>query len=184
MVGDLAGYGTVWYHKNGIANILSLAKVSREHNVKIDSANGNKFEVKKKNGTWKTMTFKQSSNGLYFFDINKNNRGITMVTTVEKRMEKYTRKTIEQAKLARKIQQAIGYPSTTEFIKIIERGDIKDCPVNKADIHVAEDIFGPDIGSLKGKTVRRNTGHVEDAGPYTLPPDVINNYKQMTICAE
>jgi len=48
MVGDLAGYGTVWYRKNGIANILSLAKVSREHNVKFDSANGNKFEVKKK----------------------------------------------------------------------------------------------------------------------------------------
>jgi len=83
MVGNLVGYGMVWYHKNGIANILSLAKVNREHNVKIDSANGNKFEVKKKNGTWKTMTFKQSSNGLYFFDINKNNRGITMVTTVE-----------------------------------------------------------------------------------------------------
>jgi len=37
------------------------------------------------------MTFKQSSNGLYFFDINENNRGITMVTTVEKRMEKYTK---------------------------------------------------------------------------------------------
>jgi len=91
MVGDLAGYGTVWYHKNGIANILSLAKVSSEHNVKFDSANGNKFKVKKKDGKGKTMTFKQSSNGLYFFNINENNRGITMVTTVEKRMEKYTK---------------------------------------------------------------------------------------------
>ena len=120
MVGDLAGYGTVWYHKNGIANILSLAKVSREHSVKFDSANGNKFEVKKKDGKGKTMTFKQSSNGLYFFDINENNRGIAMVTTVEKKMEKYTKKSIEQAKLARKIQQAIGYPSTTEFIKNIK----------------------------------------------------------------
>jgi len=49
---------------------------------------------------------------------------------------------------------------------------------------VAEDIFGPEIGSLKGKTVRRNTGHVDDASPSTLPPDVINNYKQMTICAD
>ena len=66
MVGDLAGYGIVWYHKNGIANILSLAKVSREHSVKFDSANGNKFEVKKKDGNGKTMTFNQASNRLYF----------------------------------------------------------------------------------------------------------------------
>jgi len=66
MVGDLAlaGYGTVWYHNNGIANILSLAKVSRDHNVKFESANGNKFEVKKKDGNEKIMTFNKSSNGL------------------------------------------------------------------------------------------------------------------------
>jgi len=56
--------------------------------------------------------------------------------------------------------------------------------VNKANIQVAEDIFWSHIGILKGKTVRRNTGHVEDASPSTLPPDVINNYKQMTIWAD
>jgi hypothetical protein len=98
MVGDLAGYGTVWYHKNGIANILSLAKVSREHNVKFDSANGNTFEVNKKDGNGKTMTFNQSSNELYFFDIDKNDKGITMVTTVEKKMEKYTKKIYRTSK--------------------------------------------------------------------------------------
>jgi N-acetylmuramoyl-L-alanine amidase len=27
LVGDLPGYGEVWYHPNGIANILSLAGV-------------------------------------------------------------------------------------------------------------------------------------------------------------
>jgi len=79
MVGELAGYGTVWYHKNGIANILSLTKVSRDHNVKLDSANGNNFEVKKK--------VKPIIQWTLFFDINKNDKGIAMVTTVEKRME-------------------------------------------------------------------------------------------------
>jgi len=47
-VGDIAGYGMVWYHKNWISNILSFAKVSREQEVKFDSDNGNKFEAKKK----------------------------------------------------------------------------------------------------------------------------------------
>jgi hypothetical protein len=31
MVGDLPGYGKVWYHPNGIANILSLARVKDKH---------------------------------------------------------------------------------------------------------------------------------------------------------
>jgi len=128
------------------------------------------------------MMFNQSSNRLYNYDINKNS--ITIVTTVEKRMEKDTKKSIEQAKLARNIQQAIGYPSTTEFIKIIERGDIKECPVNKADMNVTEDIFGPDVGSLKGKTVRRKIGYVKDASPFVLPPNIINNYKQISLCAD
>jgi len=48
------------------------------------------------------MMFNQSSNRLYNYDINKNS--ITIVTTVEKRMEKDTKKSIEQAKLARNIQ--------------------------------------------------------------------------------
>jgi len=29
--GDLKGYGTVWYHPEGIANILSLHNVQRKH---------------------------------------------------------------------------------------------------------------------------------------------------------
>ena len=37
LVGDLPGYGTVWYHPNGIANILSLAKMQeRGYHIKYD----------------------------------------------------------------------------------------------------------------------------------------------------
>ena len=33
MVGDLPGYGTVWFHPNGIANILALVNVKKNHKV-------------------------------------------------------------------------------------------------------------------------------------------------------
>jgi len=36
--------------------------------------------------------FNQSSNGIYYCDINKNDKGITMVTKAEKIMQKYTKK--------------------------------------------------------------------------------------------
>ena len=32
---------------------------------------------------------------------------------------------------------------------------IKNCPVTTADIEIADKIFGPDLPTLKGKTVRR-----------------------------
>ena len=32
---------------------------------------------------------------------------------------------------------------------------LKNCPVHKADIKAAEDILGPDLGALKGKTVHQ-----------------------------
>jgi len=77
-----------------------------------------------------------------------------MVTTVEKIMEMYT-KIYRTANLARKIEQAIGHLSTTVFIKMNERGDVKYCLVNKANIYVAEAIYGPEDGSLNRKMSKR-----------------------------
>jgi hypothetical protein len=41
---------------------------------------------------------------------------------------------------------------------------IANNPVTNKDIDIAEEIFGPDIGSLKGKTTRKK------------PTPVVNNY--------
>jgi len=66
MVGDLAGYGTVWSHRLGIANILYLAKVKGEYEVRFDLAARNWFEVEKKDRSGRKMVFNHSQNGLYF----------------------------------------------------------------------------------------------------------------------
>lgn len=51
LVGDLPGYGEVWFHENGIANILSLARVKEKYHVTYDSKNGNNFGAWKPDGT-------------------------------------------------------------------------------------------------------------------------------------
>jgi hypothetical protein len=72
LIGDLPGYGQVWYHPNGIANILSLKRVkTRGHRVTYDSSKANEFHVHKADGT--IRIFKESPRGLYwntrrFFD--------------------------------------------------------------------------------------------------------------------
>ena len=50
MVGDLPGYGTVWYHPTGIANILSLSRAIKIFTITYDSANGNQSRMHKENG--------------------------------------------------------------------------------------------------------------------------------------
>ena len=54
LIRDLPGLSLLWYHKNGIAKILSCVKVVRmkgvEH-VSYHSNRGSKFIVTKKDGT-------------------------------------------------------------------------------------------------------------------------------------
>ena len=72
IVGDLPGYGTVWYHPTGIANILSLSCAINIFTVTYDSANGNNFRMHKENGG--DRLFRQSENGLYFWNARTFNQ--------------------------------------------------------------------------------------------------------------
>ena len=56
VVGDLDGYGTVWYDPNGIANILSLHRVIDNYHVQFDSRDGNKFVVWRNDGSSRPFT--------------------------------------------------------------------------------------------------------------------------------
>ena len=67
LVGELNGYGPVWYHAGGIANILSLSQVcSKGYKVTFSSEYDNQFVVTKSDGS--TRTFKQSPRGLYYLE--------------------------------------------------------------------------------------------------------------------
>jgi hypothetical protein len=51
MIGDLPGYGTVWYDPKSIANILSLKRVTKKYHVAFDSKSGGSFIVIKLDGS-------------------------------------------------------------------------------------------------------------------------------------
>ena len=55
--------------------------------------------------------------------------------------------------------------------------------MTREDILIAEKIFGPDLGSLKGKTVRRGTDHVEVAS-VPVPADLMSEYRTVIIGAD
>ena len=150
--GDLPGYGSVWYCPKAIANILSLHNVTHRYWVVYDSHNGDQFVVHREDGS--KRVFCQSDHGLYFYDTAKPEDAAVLVNTVQDNKASYTRAEVSRAEQARALQIKIGRPSTSSFIHIVNNNLLPNCPVTKRDILAAEDIFGPDVGSLKGKTVR------------------------------
>ncbi len=118
--------------------------------------------MEKPDGT--TRHFKKTPSGLYYFDTAEqcdlDETGMTLVTTVADNKSKYPVRDYRQAVIARKLQKMIGYPSTRNFMKIVEGNLIPSCPIDRSDIIAAEAIFGPNVNSLKGKTVRRKEEHV------------------------
>ena len=104
LIGDLPGYGTVWYHPNGIANILSLSKVKEKHRVTFDSDINNQFIVHHNDGTQRI--FQQSSRGLYFLDTSlapqpvTGTKGTVLVTTVADNTSNISNADYAQAMLA------------------------------------------------------------------------------------
>jgi len=91
-----------------------------------------------------------------------------LVHTVDSIKNKYTVKEYSDARKARSIQDIIGRPNTTDYIRYVENNMLPNCPITKADIIRAEEILGPNLGSLKGKTTRTKPSKV-----------IINTYNEL-----
>ena len=190
MISDLPGYGTVWYDPNSITNILSLCCVTAKYHVVYNSQEGGGsnlndpdggglFVVTKPDGS--IFEFKASLGGLYFLDTKC---ALTvLINTVANNKAKYTNEDYLKALAARQLQIKISQPSTKQFICIVTTNQLLNCPIIKADILAAEHIFGPDVGSLKGKTVCSQP-HVAQPTVDPLPPQIMSQYHHVTLTAD
>jgi len=90
---------------------------------------------------------------------------------------------IVRAKRARVLMHTLGCPSVADLKRIIKLNDIKDCPVTVEDIILAEKIFGPDVASIKGKTVRQTPTHVV-ADIIEIPRELIASQEEVELCID
>ena len=67
--------------------------------------------------------------------------------------------------------------------KVIDNNILHNCNVTRQDIHLAENILGTNLGSLKGKTVHR-PGHVTNRHVDSVPDEVIKNHQDVTLCVD
>lgn len=114
------------------------------------------------------MRFHKDENGLPYIDLGELSEDAAamlvqtgsedavhaFVQTVQQNYGGYTKKEILRAKEARRTMGLVGYPNEQDFNGMVRANMIPNCPIDATDIANARDIWGPDLASLRGKTVR------------------------------
>jgi hypothetical protein len=177
-VATLRNYGTVWFNKDGIENILSMSLFKKKFPVTYDSAKGDYFIVKKPD---KNIIFAGSPSGLYYHDTT--NRAVMLVNTVKQNREGFTDREFDRAKSAHRALGLVGYPSPRDFKNMVRSNMIKNCNVTPIDIDNAYTLFGDDITSLRGKTVRTTPDPVM-ADYVEIPKEILDLNKDLTVAAD
>jgi len=154
LIEDFAGYSPVWFNANCLTNVLLFAYMVDKHCVTYNSSNRDLFQVHIGNNR-QQIIFARTSNGFYAL-LDNLQVELQFANTVESNLLKYTVSNQQKASMAHDVSIQIGRPSIAIFLKIIDNNLLSNCPVTREDILAAQDIYGPNIGTLKGKTVQQN----------------------------
>ncbi len=201
--GEVKGFGKVFYDPSMMANIFGLSEMVDHCRVTFDSAVEDAFVVHLKDGA---IEFARTADGLYAYKPTKRYlaevaesksmlppatttavaeyRGKSfLISTVEENRKGYTQRQFEDAKRARRLYHIVGCPTIENFKHILRQNIIKNCPVSAVDVDLAEKIFGPDIGTLKGKTTRKPPPRVKD-DVVEVPRELKEKHKDLTYCMD
>jgi hypothetical protein len=79
----------------------------------------------------------------------------------------------------------VGRPEVKDFICHIEARSLTNCPITQQDAINAHAIFGRDIGSIKGKTTRRQLkGILRAVNNHNIPKSIMEHYRDLTLCID
>jgi hypothetical protein len=159
--GQLLGYGTVYYHPNVAANVLSFFNLTKRFkSVTYNNQEQDAILVRRDDDS--ILEFAPSKEGLYYHDYRNSIarsmqppvHSTMVVESVEELRRNFTKKELKQAETARRLYVMMGKPSINDFASMIKKGKILNNPVSMDDYKTAETIYGKDLGVIKGKTVR------------------------------
>ena len=152
-VADFPGYGTVWFLRDGFANILSLQQMKQHYQVTYDSGgiSPDCFVVHKLD-TMKCY-FHESKEGLFYLDSQVALNTVAFIMTVEDMESLYSNHDVCNAKATRKLQCIISWPNSRYFQHLIQNNLLPGCDLTANDVKITDHIYSRDLGSIKGKTI-------------------------------
>ena len=153
MVGDFPNLGQVWYNPKSIANILSLADVSKVCRVTMDTTEERAMCVHRLDGS--LMKFVEHPSGLYVFSGKGSSKDkiivlFSMLTIVTKQKKLFPAgRSRPPTPLALSTQ---ARPSCRgRYHALLRRQYFRNRPVIADDAQRALTIYGLDVATLKGK---------------------------------
>jgi hypothetical protein len=176
----MGSYGNlkVWYLPEGIANIFLMHELEKLYRITYDSWMGH-YVVHTPKGA---VNFYKDEQGLPYIDFDGPGEEATimllqcvqgkqskaagelietaLVQTVQGNYEGYTKKDILKTNKACRAQGMIGNPSEKDYNWMVSGNLITNCPITTTDINNARAMFGPDLASIRGKTVQRTLAPV------------------------
>jgi len=174
-----------------VTNILSFAEVADKFEISYDHQQRT-FTVQVPNGP---MVFRRRNNLYVYFPDNQDCQSnpssckseveeqACFVETVQDNMRRFTKRQLLGAARARELYHSLGRPSLEDFKKVIKANMIHNNPVTLQDVQVAEEVYGRDVGALKGKSTRCHPMPiVEDY--VEIPKVLIQQNRKVALCMD
>jgi len=194
-VGDVKGYGTVWFNPSSLANILSFANVRKQFKVTMNTGPldpSPTIMVHKRNG--KPMCFREHAMGLYVHqssndkvadnDTLNDRQNYSFLSTDLELEREFTKREVLQAKLAKALYVKLGRPSQAAYLHLVKNHLLHDCPITVDDVKRYYYIYGKDSAYIKGHAVRNQPRRVDSATTVPIPSNVLQWHMDVELCVD
>ncbi len=135
--GSLGDLKQVWFNEGGVATIIPLKQLEKLCPVRYDSSrNRGTFICRTKDGD---VLLKNNGKGMPYIDLREfeaeavlsfaPKAALSFVQMVQGNMEGFTKREVEEARMAREAQAMLGHPTDRDFLGMVHGGMISNLTV-------------------------------------------------------
>ncbi len=156
IIGDYKAIKGIYYCPDISANILAIDTVEKHGTVTYETS---MFTIKLKDG--ELLKFPKTNNVFTHEEPRAHNNKAILITTVRNGIQNFTKREIRSAQEAISLQEKLGYPTSEELEKIINKGTIINCNVTAQDVRRSTHIFGKNINVSNGVCTKLSTKSIK-----------------------